>query len=169
MNVPGNKVNLVISDSKDTILSVIDLSNTNQQIETDEYIFHLDSFETKDSQANYKELADFQVSISNMMTKVYTILNYFTGICFLGGIWLIIRKAWKGDKPSSRIIWLEIGMVLSWVALLMGVSYTHISAYNAIKTVYLSAGYPFMYAFLLIPEITLMKKTSNNNVCFEGE
>lgn len=123
-------------------------SNTFEWMTNSNLIFHSDEDYTPN-----RRLDNVMYKLDTFIAKAYEVTGLPLFILSLVGFMyltlLIILKKWRTQYVSD--IWLiTMSMLLSMVMLFLGISYTHISAYNAISPLYLSGIYPIMTAFELL-------------------
>ena len=100
------------------------------------------------SSTNLREFEE-PVKRTNIITKIYKIIFPLISILGLLSYILLIITFFRKHKYAKELIFLT-AILLSYVALILGVSYTHISAFNSIGYYYLAPAYVIQLVFCLI-------------------
>lgn len=89
----------------------------------------------------YIDRAEFAISVYQRLNPIIALLS---GVLFIAGaVGVLCRK----DREGIRWLLATAGLGLSFVLLLIGITYTDMTAFIAIRYTYLSGGYALMLAF----------------------
>lgn len=99
-----------------------------------------------------------------VILSVYTLFNTFLFmISFV--IYIILSKKYiVSHTQEVKNVWLlTTACILSAIVLIAGVSYTHISAFDSICSVYLVGAYPLISIFMLLNILFYLRKRKDLN------
>ena len=146
---------LIVNDAKGNLIETLQLTSTNQNAENADRIYRIDLYESiNERQTSIKQISAVYVARVNRITDIYQKTGLLFALCgfasflYLSIIMFIKRKKTK-QLELDRFM-LLLGFALSLGVLLVGVSYTQISAFDSINYFYLSGGYPLMIAFFAL-------------------
>lgn len=97
---------------------------------------------------NQKTFED-SVKASNVITKIYKFIFPIISMLGLISYIILVINFFKERKYTNELTFLT-AIFLSYIALLLGVSYTHISAFNSVGYYYLAPAYVVQLVFCLI-------------------
>lgn len=118
--------------------------------ENDEEILKLDYCYILPNNNDYVSKISWKIDLLNQIREIYVLTGpYFWIVGMIAFLYVTIRM-FRGIKRGQKHldIWLMMAAFLfSYLVLLGGIGYTHISAFDAINSTYLSAAYPMIGAF----------------------
>ena len=89
----------------------------------------------------YIDRAQFVIAVYQRLNPIVALVS---GILFIAEmVWILCRK----DREGIRWLLVTMGIGLSFALLLIGIAYTDMTAFIAIRYTYLSGGYALMLAF----------------------
>jgi len=101
-----------------------------------------------------------KIDLLNEIKNVYAFTGPFLWIAgSVAYLWITVRMLLCIKKEQEHLdIWLVItGLLCSYLVLLGGIGYTHVSAFDAINATYLSAAYPMIGAFWCVGVLKVLE------------
>lgn len=149
-----NKLYLVASDDKDNIIEKIEINN-NEKIKSSDseksfYAFEVQIGKIKDPKY-YSSLGAYNILqlTKNVYEKTGKILAIMAMLIYLVKIAYFFLRDSK-NKQNLQLLLLLTGILLTYMILIAGIAYNHISATNSKLYMYLSGAYPLQLAFISI-------------------
>lgn len=149
-----NKLYLVAFDEKDNIIEKIEIGN-NEKIkssdsETSFYAFKVQIGKIKDPKY-YASLESYNILqlTKNVYEKTGRILAIIAILIYIVKIAYFFLRDSK-NKQTLHLLLLLTGIMLTYMMLIAGIAYNHISATNSKLYMYLSGAYPLQLAFISI-------------------
>ncbi|MBP3609394.1 MAG: hypothetical protein J6J42_03540 [Lachnospiraceae bacterium] len=127
--------------------------------ENEDLIMLYDNVSTAESEDIYASYSEKRVDLINRFSSIYKKVNpvlFVIGV--IGYVYITVMYVISVRKKENicEEMWLFLSGVLgSLVVLVGGISYTHISAYNAVTHLYLSAAYPLNTLFGIVSVVTV--------------
>jgi len=141
-NISKNDMKVVIDSPGEDIkeISLEYLDNTG-----DNYNIYVDSnYEGNSAQ---KQILGVYIKKLNIISKVYKILMPIVSVVAIICYVVIIIKTIKNKKEYINSFLIVTSIILSYIVLLLGVSYNEISSCHSISYMYLSGAYPLILMF----------------------
>lgn len=142
---------LAAYDTDGNLIKNIPLDGSVTYDSNDIYTFNFDNVTNKVNKVNYLKSAYKCIEKLNIIISLYQVtgtLLILIGITVYIYISFLLFKQIKVKNYSNLSIWLILtALIASYFVLLFGVVYAHISAFDAINTLYLSPAYILITAF----------------------
>lgn len=101
-----------------------------------------------------------KIDLLNRIWEIYALTGPYLWIIGAAAfVWITIRMVLEIRKEQRHLwTWLVLaGLLCSYLVLLGGIGYTHVSAFDAINATYLSAAYPMITAFWCIGILKILE------------
>ena len=140
-------------DEKGRELFCYGLSSGAEGFESDETMLKLDVCYILPNHNEHVLKIQPKIDLLNGIQKVYAVTGPYLWIAgAIAFLWITIKMFMEiGKKVDHVNVWLVLaGLLGSYLVLLGGIGYTHVSAFDAVNASYLSAAYPMIGAFWCI-------------------
>ena len=102
----------------------------------------------------------WKIDLLNQIHQIYALTGPYLWIVGAAMFLYVTVRMFMGIKKGQKYIdiWLVMtGLLCSYLVLLGGIGYTHVSAFDAVNATYLSAGYPLITAFWCLGVLKLLE------------
>lgn len=140
-------------DEKGRELFCYGLTSGAEGFESDETVLKLDVCYILPNHNEHVLKIQPKIDLLNGIQKVYAATGPYLWIAgAIAFLWITIKMFMEIGKKADHVnVWLVLaGLLGSYLVLLGGIGYTHVSAFDAVNATYLSAAYPMIGAFWCI-------------------
>lgn len=100
----------------------------------------------------------WKIDLLNQIHRIYELTGPYLWIVGAAMYLYATVRMFMGIKKGHIDIWLIMtGLLCSYLVLLGGIGYTHVSAFDAVNATYLSAGYPLITTFWCLGVLKLLE------------
>ena len=102
----------------------------------------------------------WKIDLLNQIHQIYALTGPYLWIVGAAMFLYVTVRMFMGIKKGQKYIdiWLVMtGLLCSYLVLLGGIGYTHVSAFDAVNATYLSAGYPLITTFWCLGVLKLLE------------
>ena len=102
----------------------------------------------------------WKIDLLNQIHRIYALTGPYLWIVGAVMFLYVTVRMFMGIKKGQKYIdiWLVMtGLLCSYLVLLGGIGYTHVSAFDAVNATYLSAGYPLITTFWCLGVLKLLE------------
>jgi hypothetical protein len=139
----------------DQLVDTLDLNDDKEYYENDKYILCFDEKAINNTEDSYKSIAIKNIKPMNFVIKLYSSTGLAIAlsglICYLIISILMIKGLVKKDYNLVNDWLIITGIALTFIVLILGVSYNYFEAWNRDgRNVYLAGAYPLMQMFIAL-------------------
>lgn len=136
------------------------LTSESTGFENEEGILNLDYCYILPNNNEHVLKVTWKIDLLNRIHRIYALTGPYLWIVGAVMFLYVTVRMFAGMKKGQKHvdIWLVMtGLLCSYLVLLGGIGYTHVSAFDAVNATYLSAGYPLITAFWCLGVLKLLE------------